>query len=375
MRQFYSLIAQHSGISCDFYAQLNKESGFNIILIMKLSFIIPVYNAEKYISRCLDSLLDQNEQDYEIICINDGSKDSSLSILNDYATRYPGKFNVLSQENQGIGPSRNTAFKTVRGEYTWFIDNDDCIQANCLKDIFEFLDSFSPDIINIKYICGFYETNPLAKNLQEKLEIKKISQNLAMSLYQDAPWSKIYKTEFLQKNNIQFPNIFGEDTGVTFDLYSKTKEIYSIKQPLYVWLERPASFSHAIFTKKHFETFPLLLSLLREQSKRAPKNLKVYYEALMLNKSLDFLPEFKKAEIPEELEESRQECIKKSEEILKDLPENIYHEIYEFHKMQFNNLLLAKKLKEQEIKRSYENTVSWKITKPVRAMKKIFKRH
>ena len=60
---------------------------------------------------------------------------------------------------------------------------------------------------------------------------------------------------------------------------------------------------------------------------------------------------------------------------LKDLPENIYHEIYEFHKMQFNNLLLAKKLKEQEIKRSYENTVSWKITKPVRAMKKIFKRH
>ena len=95
----------------------------------------------------------------------------------------------------------------------------------------------------------------------------------------------------------------------------------------------------------------------------------------MLNKSLDFLPEFKKAEIPEELEESRQECIKKSEEILKDLPENIYHEIYEFHKMQFNNLLLAKKLKEQEIKRSYENTVSWKITKPVRAMKKIFKRH
>lgn len=338
-----------------------------------ISFIIPVYNASRYIDRCLNSILDQNTENFEIICIDDGSKDNSLEILNKYVEKYPRKFNVISQENQGIGPTRNNAFKYAKGNYTWFIDNDDCIHPNCLKEIESFIQEFSPDIINIHYLCDKFDKNPFPNTLKEQLQIKKISQDFAMSLYQDAPWSKIYNTEFLRKNNLKFQNIFGEDTSVTFDLYSKTKKIYEIKQPLYAWIERGESFSHAIFSEKHFKTFPKLLKILKEQSEKAPANLKVYYEALMLIKSFDFLPKFEAADVPEELKPTRDACLKESKKIIEDLPENIYYELYKFHKTQFDDLWNAKKQKEQEIKDSYEHTVSWEITKPVRMVRKIIK--
>ncbi len=341
---------------------------------MKLSFVMPVYNSEKYLSQCLDSILDQNTDDFEIVCLNDGSKDRSLEILNEYAERYPGKFNIISQENQGIGPARNNAFKAVKGKYTWFIDNDDGIQPNCLKDLFSQLDEFSPDIMNISHIYGYFEKNPFPSSLDSPLKARKISQEFAMYFYQDAPWSKIYSTDFLRKNGMHFPNIFGEDTSTTFDLYSKTKEICLIEKPLYAWFEHNESFSHAIFSRKHFETFPILLETLKKQSENAPENLRVFYENLMLRKAFHFLPSFKEAEIPSDLIETRDLCIKKSDEILKDFKENIYFEIYKADEKHYRELWLARKKKEQEIKTSYESTVSWKITKPVRALKKFLKK-
>lgn len=341
---------------------------------MKLSFIIPVYNAEKYIGRCLDSLLNQNESNYEIVCINDGSIDNSLSILNEYAEKFPGKINILSQYNQGIGPARNNAFKAVKGDYTWFIDNDDCIHPNCLKDIFSFIDEYSPDIINISHIHGYFEKMPFPETLCEKLEIRKISQDYAMYFYQDPPWSKIYSTKFLRKNGLSFPNVFGEDTCATFDLYSKTKNICEIQKPLYAWFERDESFSHAIFSKKHFETFPAMLEILKEQSRKAPEKLRVYYENLMQRKAFHFLTIFEEEEIPADLYEIREKCIMESNEILKDLPENIYFEIYKVEEKLYKDLWIARKNKEQEIKDSYENTISWKLTKPVRMLKKLLRR-
>lgn len=340
---------------------------------MKLSFIIPVYNAEKYLSRCLDSLLNQDENDYEIICLNDGSKDSSLSLLNDYSKKFPEKFNIISQENQGIGPARNNAFKAVKGEYTWFIDNDDCIHPNCLKEIFSLLNKYKPDILNISHIYDYFENNPFPEKLTESLDIKKISQPFAMYFYQDAPWSKIYNSEFLRKNKMEFKNVFGEDTCTTFDLYSKTKNIYLIEKPLYAWIERKTSFSHEIYTKKHMETFPTMIETLKIQSEKAPKELRTFYECLMQAKAFHFLNLFNSSELPDDLKKVRENCCNKTNELLKDLPENIYYEIKKRDEILYDQLWHARKRKEQEIKDSYENTISWKLTKPVRMVKKIIK--
>ncbi len=334
---------------------------------MKLSFVIPVYNAQAYIGRCLDSLLDQDIDDYEIICINDGSKDDSLQILNDYSKKHPNRFNIISQENQGIGPARNNAFKAVKGEYTWFIDNDDCIQPNCLKNLFEIIDQFEADITNISDIRGFFAENPFEKSLTKPLASERITQDFAMYFYWDAPWSKIYRTAFLRENNLSFSNIFGEDTAVTFDLYSKAKTIIKIKEPLYAWFERNESFSHAVFTKKHFETFPVLLETLKRQSMACPSNLKIFYEKLIINKADVYLNHFKDAPLTDELAALRDECIEKSEEILRTIPKNIFIEIDEKNQIELKNKL-------NKVKSYYENSTSWKITKPLRKLMQFFRK-
>lgn len=326
---------------------------------IKFSFVIPVYNAEQYVGRCLDSILAQDMDDFEIICLDDGSKDGSLGVLNSYSERFPGKFKILSQPNQGIGPARNAAFKAVEGKYTWFIDNDDCIQKNCLKEIEGIITKYDADITNISHLTGYFTENPLSKDLTGPLNAKKITQEVAMHFYEDAPWSKIYRTDFLRKNDLFFPNIFGEDTSTTFNLYSKTSKIIKIKEPLYAWFERKESFSHSIFTKKHFETFPILLETLKKQSEACDEKLKAHFDYLILYKAEVHIPMFSNAEVPPELEALRKQCIEKSNRIVDSLEENVF---YQIHLAELEKL----SAKEKKIRSYYENSSSWKITRPLR---------
>ena len=101
-----------------------------------LSFIIPVYNCAKYLNECLDSIINQNTDNwsYEIICINDGSSDTSLQILNSYANKNTNIV-VLNQNNMGVSYARNRGLSSARGEYVWFVDSDDFIIPNSLFSI------------------------------------------------------------------------------------------------------------------------------------------------------------------------------------------------------------------------------------------------
>ena len=97
----------------------------------KVSIIIPVYNVEKYLKKCLNCIVNQTLTDFEVICINDGSTDNSLEILNEYA-KNDKRFIVISQENQGQGVARNRCLELVKGEYIQFIDPDDWVETNML---------------------------------------------------------------------------------------------------------------------------------------------------------------------------------------------------------------------------------------------------
>lgn len=96
-----------------------------------LSIIVPVYNAEEYVKVCLDSLLHQNFDNYEIICVNDGSRDNSLSILLDYE-KINHKIKVINKENGGVSSARNMGINSASGKWIWFVDSDDYIPFNCL---------------------------------------------------------------------------------------------------------------------------------------------------------------------------------------------------------------------------------------------------
>ena len=105
---------------------------------MKLSIIVPVYNVEKYIVKCISSLLDQQTNDYEIIIVNDGTKDKSIDLIK--KTFNDSKIAIIEQENQGLSAARNTGVRHSKGEYIWFVDSDDWIAKGGIDELIPILD-------------------------------------------------------------------------------------------------------------------------------------------------------------------------------------------------------------------------------------------
>ena len=118
--------------------------------MLRLSIIIPVYNLESYISETLDSCLNQNipHSDYEIICINDGSKDRSAEIICEYAKKHPN-IRLFNQDNSGVSVARNKGLSLAGGRYIWFVDGDDLIASNCLSDLLNIVERDNIDILGI----------------------------------------------------------------------------------------------------------------------------------------------------------------------------------------------------------------------------------
>ena len=109
----------------------------------KFSIIIPVYNVEKYIGKCLESVMNQTYKDYEVIVVNDGTKDNSMDIVKNYPVK------IIEQENQGLSVARNTGVKKAKGEYIIFLDSDDYIEKDLLKNINKSLDN-NPDLVRFQ---------------------------------------------------------------------------------------------------------------------------------------------------------------------------------------------------------------------------------
>lgn len=183
---------------------------------IKFSFIVPVYNVESYLERCLDSLLDQTYDNFEIICVNDGSTDSSLKILNDYSAKY-SKIHIVSQENKGLGEARNTGVKYVTGNYIWFIDSDDWIESKSLSLLTEFIqNNGEKDIV----VFNCYHTPSIHQRGQTFKAFWKEPSNLNSIEYVRllldgqglfAAWNRIYRYGFYMESNFRFPKGFYED--------------------------------------------------------------------------------------------------------------------------------------------------------------------
>ena len=113
----------------------------------KVSIIIPVYNSENYIDRCLNSVLNQTYQNFEILVINDGSTDNSQKIIDDYKYKYPEKIIAIEQENKGVSVTRNESMQRANGKYIMFIDNDDYIEANYVETFLKEAEKEDYDVV------------------------------------------------------------------------------------------------------------------------------------------------------------------------------------------------------------------------------------
>lgn len=180
----------------------------------KVSVVIPCYNVEKYICQCLDSVINQTLKDMEIICINDGSKDNTGKILDEYKIK-DKRIKVIHKENEGVHVARNMGIDLAQGEYLSFLDSDDFFELDMLEKMYYQAIKENADIC----ICGcsYYKNGENIEKfypLTEKPFSDISSFSIKDSFYADSifqttagwPWDKIYKTNFIRKNAIVFPN-------------------------------------------------------------------------------------------------------------------------------------------------------------------------
>lgn len=199
---------------------------------MFLSFVVPVYNVEKYIQECLDSLLDQDipREDYEIICVNDGSTDGSLEILHDYEKTHTN-IRVIDQKNSGVCAARNTGLRSAKGNYIWYFDSDDIIQRNSLGLLRNIAQDNNWDRIIVGQKC-FVDSD------QERV------------IKDQAPWfdsvvsRSLLRRDFLLEHDLHFryPDLrYGEDALMVYEIKRCMPSVVHIENTLYFYRIRQGS--------------------------------------------------------------------------------------------------------------------------------------
>lgn len=185
--------------------------------MVAISIIIPVYNVEKYLRECLGSILNQTFTDFEVICVNDGSTDSSLKILEEYSQK-DSRFKIINQEKQGAGAARNNGLKYAQGEFVQFLDSDDYFEPTMLEEMYNKAREFDADLV----VCSAKKVNEFGDVIENsnpqwpiKLDITPIDTvfnwkdfpDIILDMFCVIPWNKLCKREMLVKNYLNFQNL------------------------------------------------------------------------------------------------------------------------------------------------------------------------
>lgn len=244
---------------------MNSDQKKNYPLI---SIIVPVYNVENYLTRCLNSIINQTYENLEIILVNDGSTDGSPAILHEYEL-LDRRVKVIQQKNKGLSGARNTGIQHANATYLMFIDSDDYIIAEMAELLFTNLQKYESDIS----ICGYFRVDEQGNILSEHSGFNCLShlkpvfsgkelfkENLEGRLYNMA-WNKLYKKSLFTDNNIEYPpGLYHEDIATTFKLFWHCQRISIFHTPCYYWLIRDLSISNT-FRKKHIEDYLSILEI------------------------------------------------------------------------------------------------------------------
>ena len=207
----------------------------------EISVIIPVYNVENYLKECLDSVANQSFRDIEIICVNDGSTDKSLEILENYTDE---RIKIINQKNKGLGAARNTGILNAKGKYIFFLDSDDCIDLECLEKVYNNITSNDSDVVLFKFQSfGGKNTNKKGEGFKiDKIfgdvdyseftfTYKDVKRHVLNSYY--SACLKLYKKDLI---DFKFPeNIFFEDVLFHVKVMLKASKISFVNENLYLY--------------------------------------------------------------------------------------------------------------------------------------------
>lgn len=209
----------------------------------KVSVIVPVYNVEKYLKRCLDSLINQTLSDIDIICINDGSKDSSLQILEQYAQK-DSRIVIYNQENSGLSVARNTGLEHASGEYIGFVDSDDWVDLDFYEKLYNSAKNNNADIAVADFIREHQNKKPKRLKLkEEKIYTTPEDKFMICKVHREGcVWNKIYRTEFIHSINLKFvPKMYYEDRDFTIRSLYFSKKLVTTPNTYYRYFVNPKS--------------------------------------------------------------------------------------------------------------------------------------
>ncbi len=225
----------------------------------KISVVVPVYNVARYLPECLDSLISQTLNDIEIICVNDGSTDNSLDILNEYAGK-DSRFKVISTKNYGYGHAMNTGFVVATGEYIGILESDDFTASNMYEDLWQVAVSNDADIVKSNYWDYLDGNKELVRSLNGGPYDKVFTprqDEMGVFWFTPSIWSAIYKREFIINHDIKFnetPGASFQDTSFNFMVLACAERMV-LKEDAYICYRRDNESSSVKSLKKVYCVF------------------------------------------------------------------------------------------------------------------------
>ena len=261
----------------------------------KISVIVPVYNVEKYIDKCLKSLTLQTLQGIEIIIVNDGSLDRSIDIIEKYVKENPTKIKYYEKKNGGLSTARNYGLEYATGEYIAFLDSDDYVEINMYEEMYNLAKKENADMVE----CDFIWEWEYGKKVYDKRREYKTKEDM-MKKPRVVAWNKIYKREILNKNKIRFPEgLIYEDMEFFYKLLPYLNKISYINKYFVHYIQRKDSISNKE-TKKIEDIFKILDNIFdyyKEQNlyNQYEKELKYMKKRILLGSSLKRILKIKDA--------------------------------------------------------------------------------
>ena len=231
----------------------------------KVSIIVPFYNVEGYIEKCLDTLVNQTLKDIEIILVNDGSKDNSEFIVKKYLDKYKDKIIYLEKENGGLSDARNFGIPHATGEYIAFLDSDDYVEKDMYEKMYNIAKKENSDMVQ----CNFYWEHP-DLNKKKIADMPKYSGKKEMfEKTRVEAWNKLIKRDILEESKVEFPKgLRYEDVEFTYKLVPYINKVSFIEEPLVHYIQRGNSISNSQNerTKEIFDILDNVIKYYKEKN-------------------------------------------------------------------------------------------------------------
>lgn len=250
---------------------------------VKISIIVPVFNVENYIGRCMDSLLSQDMADFEIIAVDDGSVDKSGLILDQYTAK-DSRIKVYHLQNGGVSRARNYGIEKAQGEFIFFVDGDDFIIPECLNELYTYAREKNADVLIFSYRTwqdGVFGQKRIFSRYRNvgSMDAKTAIRN--MLLEGDATiWNKLCKRTLFADGGIRFPEEVRntEDFPASCAMLSKAKHIEYLDKSIYCYVQRPSSVVHRQATLEYVRNYIMAIDLIKKEINSAGLGQLLIYE-------------------------------------------------------------------------------------------------